>query len=121
MFCAGIELATIAIKGLLVKWWRLLYCHFFIEDWLPNVSNLFSFIGSGSWGIHSTYGTWKNNWSRGNARRFMFGVTTCFLENQKKIKGTASGHSTSIVPSRDSKSRRSYILFGYFLFITLDT
>ena len=41
--------------------------------------------------------------------------------NHKKMKEMASGHSTSIIPSRDSESRRLHLLFGYFSFIILDT
>ena len=52
--------------------------------------------------------------------------TLCFYSHHlvfrklKKDKRTASGHSTSIVPSRDSESGRSHILFGYFSFIMLN-
>ena len=51
----------------------------------------------------------------------VFRVATWFLKNQKKIKGTASSHSMSIVPNRDFESGRSHLLFDHFLFITLDT
>ena len=64
--------------------------------------------------IHSIYETGTNDQSRGDSRCVVFGVATWFLENQKKMKGTTSSHSTSIVPSRDSKFGRVHLLFDYF-------
>ena len=87
------------------------------------VSDLFSFLVFLS--VHGTSVAFTGQGQMIGIERMRdalhFRVATWFLENQKKIKGIASGHSTSIIPNRDSKSKRSNLLFGYFSFIILDS
>ena len=59
-------------------------------------------------------GKWQMISLEGMQDTFVFGVAAWFLENQEKIKGIVLGHSTSFIPSRDSESGKSHLLFGYF-------
>ena len=62
----------------------------------------------------------KNDWSREDARHFVFWSHHLVFRKPEKDNGMASGHSTSIASNRDFKSGRLHILFGYFSFIMLN-